>query len=109
MEEVRKQDELDILHDELLQEMKNSGREYQTDRIEQAYLFAREAHKDQKRLSGEPYLIHPLAVAKQLVDLGMDSESVMAGLLHDVVEDTPVELSEIQFPVWQRSSQSDRR
>ena len=96
MEEVRKQDELDILHDELLQEMKNSGREYQTDRIEQAYLFAREAHKDQKRLSGEPYLIHPLAVAKQLVDLGMDSESVMAGLLHDVVEDTPVELSEIR-------------
>ena len=96
MEETKKKDELDILHDDLMQEIKNSGREYQTDRIEQAYLFAREAHKDQKRLSGEPYMIHPLAVAKQLVDLGMDSESVMAGLLHDVVEDTPVELSDIR-------------
>jgi GTP pyrophosphokinase len=89
-------EELNRMHQELLQALRSSGRDYDVEKIDLAYLFANEAHKDQKRLSGEPYMIHPVAVANQLVDLGMDSESVIAGLLHDVVEDTPVELAEIR-------------
>ncbi|MGN0242268.1 MAG: RelA/SpoT family protein [Candidatus Weimeria sp.] len=58
--------------------------------IEKAYKVAKEAHKDQKRKSGEPYIIHPLSVAIILADLEMDKESIAAGLLHDVVEDTSI-------------------
>ena len=50
--------------------------------------MAADAHKDQKRKSGEPYIIHPLCVAIILADLELDKESIAAGLLHDVVEDT---------------------
>ena len=56
--------------------------------IEKAYRVAADAHKDQKRKSGEPYIIHPLCVAIILADLELDKESIAAGLLHDVVEDT---------------------
>ena len=56
--------------------------------IEKAYEVARQAHKDQKRESGEPYIIHPLCVAIILAELEMDKETIAAGLLHDVVEDT---------------------
>ncbi|HIY01324.1 MAG TPA: bifunctional (p)ppGpp synthetase/guanosine-3',5'-bis(diphosphate) 3'-pyrophosphohydrolase [Candidatus Blautia faecipullorum] len=56
--------------------------------IQKAYEVAREAHKDQKRKSGEPYIIHPLCVAIILADLELDKETIVAGLLHDAVEDT---------------------
>ena len=59
-------------------------------RITQAYVFARNAHEGQKRRSGEPYIIHPVAVAQILAGMGMDGDSICAALLHDVVEDTPV-------------------
>ncbi len=55
--------------------------------VEKAYIFAETAHKDHKRFSGEPYFIHPSAVAKHLAILGMDSHTVAAGLLHDAIED----------------------
>ncbi|HEY0010820.1 MAG TPA: HD domain-containing protein [Candidatus Paceibacterota bacterium] len=59
--------------------------------IESAYAFAEEVHKEHKRYSGEPYFIHVSAVAKHLAELGMDSSTIAAGLLHDTIEDTGIE------------------
>ena len=64
--------------------------------IEKAYKTAAEAHKDQVRKSGEPYIIHPLCVAIILADLELDKETIAAGLLHDVVEDTIMTTEEIE-------------
>ena len=64
--------------------------------IEKAYRVAKEAHREQKRKSGEPYITHPISVAHILVELGMDTETICAGLLHDVVEDTASTLDEIK-------------
>lgn len=61
------------------------------EKIFQAYSVASEAHKNQKRHSGEPYITHPLAVATILAEMHMDAETIMAALLHDVIEDTGVE------------------
>lgn len=66
------------------------------EKIEKAFSIADEAHKEQKRRSGEPYIIHPLAVAVILADMGMDTDSICAALLHDVVEDTPTTSKEIR-------------
>lgn len=66
------------------------------DIIRRAYVFAWIYHKDQKRLSGEPFISHPLAVAKILTELKADDKTVTAGLLHDTVEDTPATLEEIK-------------
>lgn len=63
--------------------------------VKRAYLLAREAHQEQKRKSGEPYINHPLAVAIILAELEMDKETIIAGLLHDVVEDTPITEEEL--------------
>ena len=67
-----------------------------TTMVEKAYRIASEAHKDQKRKSGEPYIIHPLCVAIILADLELDKETIIAGLLHDVVEDTVMTNEEIR-------------
>ncbi|MEE2001784.1 bifunctional GTP diphosphokinase/guanosine-3',5'-bis pyrophosphate 3'-pyrophosphohydrolase [Alkalimonas sp. MEB108] len=61
----------------------------QVAQIQQAYLLAREAHAPQMRSSGEPYITHPVAVTSILADMRMDHETLMAALLHDVIEDTP--------------------
>jgi GTP diphosphokinase / guanosine-3',5'-bis(diphosphate) 3'-diphosphatase len=63
--------------------------------IEKAYDYAREAHREQYRKSGEPYIIHPIQVAGILADLEMDPATVAAGFLHDVVEDTEITLQDI--------------
>ncbi|OAB34179.1 RelA/SpoT family protein [Paenibacillus glacialis] len=65
-------------------------------RIQEAYDFAEQAHHGQLRKSGEPYILHPLAVADIVVSMQMDSLSVIAALLHDVVEDTTVSLADIR-------------
>ena len=63
--------------------------------IQRAYAYADEKHKNQLRKSGEPYIIHPLCVAIILAELELDKESIAAGLLHDVLEDTPMTLKEL--------------
>lgn len=64
--------------------------------IEKAYKVASEAHKDQFRRSGEPYIIHPLCVSLILAELQLDKESIVAGLLHDVVEDTALTIEDLE-------------
>ena len=82
--------------DSLKQAVEECGKSYDLERIEKAYKLAEKAHEGQVRASGDPYITHPVAVAKILVDLGMDAESIEASLLHDVVEDTDVTLDEIR-------------
>ncbi len=79
----------------LKENLQKTGRLYDMEMIKTAYQMAEEAHRGQKRLSGEPYVIHPIAVACILVDLGMDNESIVAALLHDVVEDTSVSSEDV--------------
>ncbi|MBQ3610798.1 MAG: bifunctional (p)ppGpp synthetase/guanosine-3',5'-bis(diphosphate) 3'-pyrophosphohydrolase [Firmicutes bacterium] len=69
---------------------------YDIELIGKAYDIAAEMHRNQLRKSGEPYLIHPLNVAEILADLGMDEETIVAGILHDVVEDTPYTNEELR-------------
>ena len=61
-----------------------------------AYHYAEQAHSGQKRASGEAYFIHPCAVAQILIELGLDSATVAAAFLHDVIEDTPVTEEDIR-------------
>lgn len=90
------QGKADRTYEELVDMMKNSEYDYDLDLIYKAYHCALEAHKDQKRRSGIPYIVHPISVACILVELGMDNESVAAALLHDVVEDTNIPLETIR-------------
>lgn len=82
--------------EELKSALVESDRGYDIEKIERAYLMADQAHGGQTRLSGEKYISHPLAVACLLADLGLDTDSIVAALLHDVVEDTGVSLSAIK-------------
>ena len=67
----------------------------QVDLLKEAYIVAREAHDGQMRSSGEPYITHPVAVAHNLAKMHLDHETLMAALLHDVIEDTPVTKEEL--------------
>ena len=75
---------------ELIEKVKNYNRFFNSDALSKAYTFALNAHKDQKRDSGDPYLIHPVAVADILTDLKLDSATIATGLLHDTIEDTKI-------------------
>ena len=75
---------------ELIEKVKNYNRFFNSDALSKAYTFALDAHKDQKRDSGDPYLIHPVAVADILTDLKLDSATIATGLLHDTIEDTKI-------------------
>ncbi|MBQ7203020.1 MAG: bifunctional (p)ppGpp synthetase/guanosine-3',5'-bis(diphosphate) 3'-pyrophosphohydrolase [Eubacterium sp.] len=87
--------EYDDHFDEFFEEVKKNSY-YDADKIKKAYDIAYNAHKDQRRRSGEPYIMHPVAVAKILFDIGMDNECIIAALLHDVVEDTDSTLDDIR-------------
>ncbi|MGN1329268.1 MAG: RelA/SpoT family protein [Eubacterium sp.] len=77
------------------EEIKNNP-QYDSDKIKKAYVLAHDAHKNQRRRSGEPYIMHPVAVAEILFRLGMDNECIIGALLHDVVEDTEYNLDYIR-------------
>ena len=85
-----------ITYEDLKQAAVESGRSYDMAMLDKAYALAEKAHNGQKRRSGEPYICHPLHVARILIDLGLDTESLCGALLHDVVEDTSVTLAEIE-------------
>ena len=85
-----------ITYDDLKKSLVDRGRPYDFAMIDRAYALAEKAHGEQRRRSGEPYICHPLSVAQILVELGMDSESIAAALMHDVAEDTPVTVAEIK-------------
>ncbi|MBN2510403.1 MAG: bifunctional (p)ppGpp synthetase/guanosine-3',5'-bis(diphosphate) 3'-pyrophosphohydrolase, partial [Spirochaetales bacterium] len=66
------------------------------EKIMEAAHWAEELHHDQLRASGEPYVIHPIKVAEILIDLEMDCETIIAALLHDILEDTDISQKEMQ-------------
>ena len=68
----------------------------QVERIRKAYLIGADAHAGQTRKSGEPYITHPVAVARILAELGMDAETIIAAILHDTLEDTPLSRAELE-------------
>ena len=74
--------------DDLIKKVKTYNRFFNPETLSKAYTFALKAHKNQKRDSGDPYLIHPVAVADILSDLKLDSATIATGLLHDTIEDT---------------------
>ena len=85
----------DTLYQELIKSVKRYHPSTDISMIEKAYQIALDAHKDQVRKSGEPYIIHPICVGIILADLELDKESIVAGLLHDVVEDTPMTTEDV--------------
>ena len=87
---------MDALYAQLAEAIEKSNKSYDLPRIEAAYELAKKAHESQVRSSGDPYISHPIAVAVILVGLGMDSDTIIGGLLHDVVEDTSVTLEDIE-------------
>ena len=86
----------EVLYETLIASVKKYHPSADISMIEKAYRIARDAHKDQVRKSGEPYIIHPLCVAIILADLELDKETIVAGILHDVVEDTIMTNEEIR-------------
>ena len=85
----------DVLYKELIASVHKYHPSTDISMIEKAYKIASEAHQGQLRKSGEPYIIHPLCVAIILADLELDKETIVAGLLHDAVEDTVMTTEEI--------------
>ena len=82
-------DETDTVVEKVIERVKTYSPKANTDMIDVAYRVAKAAHNGQKRKSGEPYIIHPVQIAYIASELSMDSVAICAGLLHDVIEDTP--------------------
>ncbi|MBR0431947.1 HD domain-containing protein, partial [Candidatus Saccharibacteria bacterium] len=79
-----------------MKQVKTSSIDQKNPRIKKAIDFATKAHEGQHRTSGEPFITHPLAVAEILTEWGMDDDTIIAGILHDTVEDTDITLDQIK-------------
>ena len=88
--------DVDKLYADLREKIAAIHNESELEVIDKAFAVANECHGEQRRRSGEPYIIHPIAVADILVDLGMDWQSIVAALLHDVVEDTEYTIEQLK-------------
>ena len=87
---------MDPLYSKLVETIRRYRPTVDLSLVEKAYLLAEKSHYGQKRMSGEPYIIHPLNVSLILAELEMDNETIIAGLLHDVVEDTEISLEDVR-------------
>lgn len=85
------------IFEKLKKEILENRKDLDIEKIEEAYTLALESHMGQKRKSGEEYIIHPLEVAEILLNLRMDTDTIIAGILHDVVEDTLISLADIEY------------
>ena len=79
--------ENDALRDDLLSDLSAYGKPYNMEKIRDAYEYAKMLHEGQRRRSGEPYIVHPVSVAKIAASLGLDTDAIVAALLHDTIED----------------------
>ena len=86
----------DFTVEKIIQKILTDDKQYDLSKIISAYEFAAKAHEGQTRSSGKPYITHPLAVAYTLLELGMDTDTICAALLHDVVEDTDATLDDLK-------------
>ena len=84
------QNKEEVTIEKVIEKVKDNNPKSDSDLIRKAYEYAKINHKDQKRMSGEEYIIHPLSVAYILADLELDDNTICAALLHDVIEDTEV-------------------
>ena len=82
--------------EDIIQKIKTYQPDAVSEQVQEAYEFAKEAHAGQTRVSGEEYIIHPLGVANILADLQIDAVTIIAALLHDVVEDTTFSLEDVE-------------
>lgn len=87
---------IEMTHEQVIDTCKKYMNDDQIAFVEKAYKFAANAHKDQKRASGQPYIVHPTQVAGTLAKLSLDPDTIAAGFLHDTVEDTPVTNEDIK-------------
>src|SRR5881392_4223162 len=85
-----------IRFEDLIEKVRTANPDADTELLRRAYVFSAYEHKGQVRRSGEPYLVHPLEVADVLADLRLDVVAIAAGLLHDIVEDTPTTIERVR-------------
>lgn len=95
MVDITKSSSIDLELQDLFSRMKENEIDYNQEILTKAYYYTKDSHKGQKRKSGEPYFIHPVNVALILIDLNMDQDTIIAGLLHDVIEDTDATYEDI--------------
>ena len=83
--------------EEIVKEIEKSNLKVDMEKIKLAFYFAEECHEGQYRKSGEDYIMHPVEVVKILIDMKMDTDTIVAGILHDIVEDTLITLADIKY------------